>query len=59
MKKEVIEELLKATPPTSLAATVLLGYPLSDWVFALGGLLLAFQLFFLLRDKWWNRRGGK
>ena len=59
MKSEVIVELLKATPPVSLAATVLMGYPLSDWAFALGILLLLLQIFFLLRDKLWNKRGRK
>lgn len=59
MKNEVLTELLKATPPTSLAATVLIGYPLSDWAFALGILLLLLQLYFLLREKLWDKRGKK
>ena len=54
MKKEVVEELLKATPAVSLRGAVFLGVPLADWVFALGGILLLLQLFFLLRDKWWR-----
>jgi hypothetical protein len=33
---------------------VFLGVPLADWVFALGGILLLLQLFFLLRDKVWR-----
>lgn len=56
IKNEIVIELAKATPPTSLAATVLLGYPLSDWAFALGILLLLLQIFFLLWDKVWKRR---
>ena len=55
MKKEtIVEELVKATPADSLSGAVFLGVPLADWVFALGGILLLLQLFFLLRDKVWR-----
>lgn len=55
MKKEtVVEELVKATPAVSLSGAVFLGVPLADWVFAVGGILLLLQLFFLLRDKVWR-----
>ncbi len=55
MKKEtIVEELVKATPAVSLSGAVFLGVPLADWVFALGGILLLLQLFFLLRDKVWR-----
>ena len=57
-KQEILTELAKATPPASLAATVVAGVALSDWVFALGGLLLLCQLVFLFWDRW-NKRGTK
>ena len=57
-KQEILTELAKATPPASLAATVVAGVALSDWVFALGGVLLLCQLGFLLWDRW-NKRGSK
>lgn len=59
MKNDMVIEIVKATPPTSLSAMILMGFPLSDWVFVLGGLLLLLQLYFLLRDKWWRQRGSK
>ena len=58
-KQEILTELAKATPPASLAATVVAGVARSDWVFALGGILLLLQIFFLLWDKIWKRRVQK
>lgn len=53
---EVIVELLKAAPPTSIVSLKLAGITLSDWVFLLGAALMVLQLYFLLRDKWWRQR---
>ena len=59
MKNDMVIEIVKATPPTSLSALILMGYPLSDWVFVLGAVLLVLQLYFLIRDKLWRQRGRK
>lgn len=53
---EVVVELLKAAPPTSIVSLKLAGITLSDWVFLLGAALMILQLYFLLRDKWWRQR---
>ncbi len=59
MKNDMVIEIVKATPPTSLSALILMGYPLSDWVFVLGAVLLVLQIIFLVRDKVWRQRGRK
>ena len=56
MKQETIRELAQATPPLSIVSIKLAGITLSDWVFILGAVMLLFQFYFLLRDKWWRQR---
>jgi hypothetical protein len=54
--QEVNDEILKAAPPTSVAALHFAGITLSDAVLYLTLLYLALQVYFLLRDKWWRDR---
>lgn len=50
-------ELVRAAPPLSISTLSILGVPLQDWVIILTFVYTAFQLYFLLRDKWWRQRG--
>ena len=44
-------ELAKAVPAMTASTLILFGYPLTEWVVLGSFLLIALQLFFLVRDK--------
>lgn len=50
-KIEPIVEAVKATPPASILGLTLMGVPLDQWVIMGSALLIALQIFFLLREK--------
>lgn len=53
---DTVVEATKAIPPLVVGGITLLGVGLSDWVLFLTIIYTAFQLYFLLRDKWWRQR---
>ena len=53
---DLITEAAKATPTVTVGGLTLFGVVLSDWVMILTIVYTLLQLFFLLRDKWWNKR---
>lgn len=53
---ELITEATKAAPTITVGGLTLFGVVLSDWVMLLTIVYTLLQLFFLLRDKWWNKR---
>lgn len=57
--QEVTREVVKATPPVTVGALHYLGVSLSDVVLATTLVYTVFQLYFLLRDKWWRQRDKK
>lgn len=58
-KQAVAIEVTKASPPVTVGALTLFGFPMSDWVLAVTALYTLLQMFFLLRDKWWREREPK
>lgn len=53
---DLITEAAKAAPTVTVGGLTLFGVVLSDWVMILTIVYTLLQLFFLLRDKWWNKR---
>jgi hypothetical protein len=51
--------VLKASPAITVGSLSILGYGVADWAMVLTIIYVAFQLFFLIRDKWWRDRKGK
>lgn len=49
-------ETAKATPPTALAGLIILGYTLQDWVLLGSLVLIALQIFFLIKEKLFNKK---
>ena len=61
-KIEPVTEVAKAAPPASIIGLTLLGIPLDQWVLIGSGLLIALQIFFLLREKVylpWRKRNAR
>lgn len=56
---EIVTEGLKAVPTVTVGGLTLFGVVLSDWVMIITIVYTLFQLFFLLRDKWWRQRKDK
>ena len=56
---DIVTEAAKAAPTVTVGGLTLFGVVLSDWVMILTIIYTLFQLFFLLRDKWWNKRKAK
>lgn len=56
-------EAVKALPPVTTGTLIILGFTLNEWVLLGSGLLIALQIFFLLRDKlylpWRASKDGK
>lgn len=48
---DTVAEAAKAIPPVSASAFILAGIPLSEWVLLCSGILILFQLIFLLKEK--------
>ena len=46
-----VTELTKAAPAVTASTLILFGYPLTEWVVLGSFLLIALQLYFLVRDK--------
>lgn len=46
-----VTELTKAVPAATASTLILFGYPLTEWVVLGSFLLIALQLYFLVRDK--------
>ncbi len=44
-------EAAKAMPPVATGGLILFGFTLNEWVLLGSGLLIALQIFFLLREK--------
>jgi hypothetical protein len=59
IQQDVTQEALKASPAIAVGSLSIMGYGISDWTMVLTIIYVAFQLFFLIRDKWWRDRGGK
>lgn len=61
-KIDTVMEAAKATPPASILGLTLAGVPLDQWVIMGSALLIALQIFFLLREKvylpWKAKRNG-
>jgi ribose/xylose/arabinose/galactoside ABC-type transport system permease subunit len=54
----IIAEAAKATPPvTVIGLHSFFGVPVAEWLMLLTAVYTAFQLYFLLRDRWWRMRG--
>jgi len=53
---EITIEALKAAPSITVGSLTLMGVGLSDWLIILTIIYTLAQLYFLLRDKWWNKR---
>ena len=53
---ELVSEAAKAAPAVTVTGLTLFGVALSDWVLLASLVLIIFQLFFLLRDKWYTPR---
>ena len=53
---DLVTEGAKALPTVTVGGLTLLGVGLADWVLLLTIIYTAFQLYFLLRDKWWRQR---
>ena len=49
---ENVNEAMKAAPPLAITGMTLLGFPMSDWVFALTAIYTAFQIILLARKTW-------
>lgn len=56
---DFIVEAARASPATAVTGLTLAGVALSEWVVILTLILLVFQLFFLVRDKWYIPRKHK
>lgn len=56
--QEIATEAMKAAPPVTVGTLALAGIPLSDWLLIFTIAYTILQIFFLLRDKWWRKRGG-
>lgn len=50
-------EVSKAAPPVAVTGLTCWGVGLPDVVLILTTVYTVFQLYFLLRDKWWRQRG--
>lgn len=48
---EPVMEAAKAAPPASIIGLTLIGVSLDQWVLVGSGLLIALQIFFLIREK--------
>lgn len=53
---DLVSEAVKAAPAVTVTGLTLFGVALSDWVLLASLVLIIFQLFFLLRDKWYTPR---
>lgn len=53
---DLVSEAVKAAPAVTVTGLTLFGVALSDWVLLASLVLIVFQLFFLLRDKWYTPR---
>ena len=53
--QEQLADVAKAAPPLTVTGMTILGYPMSDWVFALTALYTALQIVALLR-RWVTAR---
>ena len=56
---DLITEAAKAAPTVTVGGLTLFGVVLSDWVMILTIVYTLCQLFFLFKDKWWNKRKAK
>ena len=61
-KVDATLELAKASPALTATSLILFGYPLTEWVVLGSFVLIALQLFFIVRDKlyqpWKDKRDG-
>lgn len=53
---DFVAEATRAAPAVTVTGLTLAGVPLSEWVVILTLVLLAGQIFFLFRDKWYKPR---
>lgn len=54
----VTEAIVKASPPLGVGGLTLFGVPVNSILVVLTIIYTVFQLYFLLRDKWWRQRPG-
>ena len=53
---ELANEAVRVGPSVAVTGLTLCGVGLADWLIAVTIVYTLFQLFFLLRDKWWRQR---
>lgn len=58
MIKEVLVELVRATPGTAASGIILFSIPLTSWVVILTLFLVASQIFFLYRKELRRKNGN-
>jgi hypothetical protein len=56
---EIIIESVKATPPAAVVSLSLFGVQLNDAMILITIVYTTFQLYFLIRDKWWIPRKAR
>lgn len=54
--QDLVSEAAKAAPAVTVTGLTLFGVALSDWVLLASLVLIVFQLFFLIREKWYIPR---
>lgn len=57
--QDTLAEASKAAPPVTVGGLTLAGVPLSDVLIIVTIVYTLLQVFFLLRDKWYNPRKAK
>lgn len=55
----VIGEGVKALPPIVVTTATFIGFSLQEWVYIATLVYTVLQLFVLIRDKFWRKRGRK
>lgn len=52
---ETMSEVIKAAPTITVGGLTLFGVGLADWVLLVTLIYTVFQLYFLIRDKWYRQ----
>jgi predicted benzoate:H+ symporter BenE len=55
---DLVSEAIKATPVITVGGLTFFGVGLADWVLLAALIYTVFQIYFLLRDKWYRPRKG-
>ena len=56
---EVSAEATKAIPATTTLALTFFGYSVEQWASVAALIFICLQAFFLLKEKWWDKRKDK